>query len=137
MYLDKLVGYLIEQLKSHHLFGKINVIFTSDHGMESSNESIFLNKYVDTSLFETFGGYAVMSIFLRDASNKNLVYEKLKKIENSQVYKAEDIPEELHVKNNVRIGDILVVAKIGYMLMVDENSSYTLSNLYSYLFFFN
>ena len=65
--LDQTLGYLIEQLKSHHLFDKLNLIITSDHGMESiSNKTvIFLDKHVDTTLFDAYGSRACYSIFVK------------------------------------------------------------------------
>jgi len=65
--LDKTLGYLIEQLKTHHLFDKLNLIITSDHGMEAiSNKTvIFLDKYVDTTLFDAYGSRACYSIFVK------------------------------------------------------------------------
>jgi hypothetical protein len=61
-------------------------------------------------------------------ANLEFVYEKLKKIENAIVYKREDIPSELRIKNNVRVGDLMVIAKIGYTLWSDANHTYSLSN---------
>jgi predicted AlkP superfamily pyrophosphatase or phosphodiesterase len=65
--LDKTLGYLIEQLKAHHLYDKLNLIITSDHGMEAiSNKTvIFLDKYVDTTLFDAYGSRACYSIFVK------------------------------------------------------------------------
>lgn len=39
------------------------------------------------------------------------------------VYKREDIPKELNIKDNKRVGDIMVIAEPGYMLM-KPNESY-------------
>jgi predicted AlkP superfamily pyrophosphatase or phosphodiesterase len=125
--MDCVLGYLIEQLKSHHLIDKLNVILTSDHGMEKSVADIYLASFVDTSLFDTYGSYAAMNLFLKKDSDKQAVFEKLSKIENAIVYKREDIPSELFVKNNVRTGDIMVIARRGYMLFVDKSYSYTMS----------
>jgi hypothetical protein len=63
-------------------------------------------------------------IFLFEASDKNQVYEKLKKIEHADVYLKEDVPEELHIKNNVRSGDIMIIAKLGYLLFPSKSHSY-------------
>lgn len=65
--LDQTLGYLIEQLKSHHLFDKLNLIITSDHGMDTiSNKTvIFLDSHVDTNLFDAYGSRACYSIFVK------------------------------------------------------------------------
>ena len=51
-FLDCVIGYLIAQLKSHHLFDKLNVIMTSDHGMADAknNVNVYLDSYLDYNL---------------------------------------------------------------------------------------
>jgi hypothetical protein len=63
----------------------------------------------------------------------------LKKVRNIDVYTKQDIPENLHYKNNVRIGDLIVVTKIGYALYISNQSvNWTLnSKLYYKLFLMN
>jgi ectonucleotide pyrophosphatase/phosphodiesterase family protein 5 len=66
--LDNLLGYLIEKLKLNNLLDKLNLIITSDHGMESTsvNGSIYLDKYVNIELFEIYGSDAVKHLFLKN-----------------------------------------------------------------------
>lgn len=139
--LDEDLGYLIDQLKSHHLYDKINLIITSDHGMESISEKtvIFLEEHVDTNLFNAYGSRACYSIFLKNGnfqifykikkkiiltkisvSNANLVIDKLKKIQNIDVYRKNEIPDQLKYKVNSRIGEIVIVAHIGYAIYVNK-----------------
>lgn len=72
MYLDNVLGYLIGELKSHHLFDKLNLIITSDHGMETISEktAIFLDTLIDVSLFDAYGSRACYSIFVKNCNNK-------------------------------------------------------------------
>ena len=73
--LDQTLAYLITKLKTNDLFDKINLIITSDHGMEtiaSKEKAVYLDKYVNTSLFDAFGSSAVYDIFLKNSKyNKN------------------------------------------------------------------
>ena len=71
--MDQTLGYLLDQLKSHHLFDKLNLIVTSDHGMESiSNKTvIFLDTHVDTKLFDAYGSRACYSIFVKKGRLKS------------------------------------------------------------------
>lgn len=46
----------------------------------------------------------------------------LKKVENIDVYKKQEIPDNLHYKNNVRIGELIVVTKIGYALYISNQT---------------
>ena len=70
--LDKTLGYLIEQLKANDLFDKMNLIITSDHGMEEITEktAIFLDSYIDTELFDAFGSRACYSLFVKNGKEK-------------------------------------------------------------------
>ena len=68
--IDDTLGYLIEQLKSHHLFDKLNLIVTSDHGMNtiSNNTVIFLDSYINTNLFDAYGSRACYSLFVKKSN---------------------------------------------------------------------
>lgn len=50
------------------------------------------------------------------------VYTKLKQAQNVDVYKHDEVPQDLHYKNNPRVGDIVVVAHIGYSLQPHQDS---------------
>ena len=65
--IDQTLGYLIDQLKSHHLFDKLNLIITSDHGMNTISNStvIFLDSFIDTKLFDAYGSRACYSLFVK------------------------------------------------------------------------
>lgn len=68
LYLNDILGYLIDQLKSHHLFDKLNLIITSDHGMDTISEqkAIFLDTLIDVSLFNAYGSRACYSVFVKN-----------------------------------------------------------------------
>ncbi|CAF0741783.1 unnamed protein product [Brachionus calyciflorus] len=120
--LDGDLGYLLDQLKSHHLFDKVNLIITSDHGMDSISEKtvIFLEDYIDDNLYDAYGSRACYSIFVKDATNIELVYQKFKAIKNIDVYKKDEIPESLRYKYNVRIGDMILVSHLGYAMYLKK-----------------
>lgn len=131
MYLDNVLGYLIGELKSHHLFDKLNLIITSDHGMETISEktAIFLDTLIDVSLFDAYGSRACYSIFVKNSSNVEKVYNQLKSVKNIDVYMKKDIPESLHYKNNVRIGDMIIVANLGHPIYIhNQTVNWTINN---------
>ena len=69
-YLDEILGYLINKLKTNYLFDKLNLIVTADHGMETVNvntRSIYLNTVVDVNLFDAHGSNVVSSLFLKNS----------------------------------------------------------------------
>ncbi|RMZ92964.1 ectonucleotide pyrophosphatase phosphodiesterase family member 5 [Brachionus plicatilis] len=116
--LDSNLGYLIDKLKSNKLFDSLNIIITSDHGMQSvqENNNICLEKHVDLNLFDVYGGVVSKNLFLKNYSDMTNVYQKLKNISNLDVYNKSEFPEKYHYKKNNRFGDILIVAKLGYII---------------------
>ncbi|CAF0706694.1 unnamed protein product [Brachionus calyciflorus] len=129
--LDEELGYMIEQLRKHDLFDNLNLIITSDHGMDtiSNKTAIFLDNYIDTSLFKAYGSRACYNIFLNQQTDLDYVYKTLKTIPNIDIYLKADIPERFNYKKNSRIGDILLVTKIGHAVYVNkEPVNWTINN---------
>ena len=60
--LDGVVGYLLTKLRQSNLISKLNVIITSDHGMQYFDKVIELDSCVDGSLYRNFGNGPVMNI---------------------------------------------------------------------------
>jgi predicted AlkP superfamily pyrophosphatase or phosphodiesterase len=56
---------MINSLQKMGLYEDINIIITSDHGMDTANEdkSIDLSDYVDISKFRSYGGLTQINIF--------------------------------------------------------------------------
>jgi hypothetical protein len=46
------------------------------------------------------------------------IYIKLKTIDNIIVFKKPNIPDSLNYKQNVRVGDLVLIAKLGYTIHV-------------------
>lgn len=65
------------------------------------------------------------SLFL--ASNLDFVYAKLKQIKNVNVFKRDEIPDYFNYKHNVRVGDLLVAASLGYTIYLNSTTN-TLRN---------
>jgi predicted AlkP superfamily pyrophosphatase or phosphodiesterase len=65
---DYVIGYLIQKLKMVGLYDQMNIIITSDHGMDTATEdhSLNLNEYVDISKFNSYGGLTQINIFPHD-----------------------------------------------------------------------
>jgi len=122
---DQNLGYLITQLKKLNLFEQLNLIITSDHGMQQiSNETaIFLSSYVNTDLFEAYGGVVNLNLFIKNSSNLDFVYAKLKQIKNVNVFKRDEIPDYFNYKHNVRVGDLLVAASLGYTIYLNSTTN--------------
>ena len=65
--MDDVLGYLIQSLRSNGLYDKLNLIITSDHGMDtiSKETAIFLDSHIDTDLFNAYGSRACYSLFIK------------------------------------------------------------------------
>ncbi|CAF3586320.1 unnamed protein product [Adineta steineri] len=118
--IDNYVGQLLQIVDSdEYLKTHLNVIVTSDHGMHDVDKTrrIRLERYIDTSLFSAYGGNSFANIFVKNISDIDRIYQNLSVIPNYEVYKKSQIPDEYHYRSNVRIGDILIVGKVGYEII--------------------
>ena len=70
---DSIMGYLIERLKQVGLFEDMNIILTSDHGMDTAEfeKSIDLSDFTDTTKFKSYGGLTQINIFPNDRKSFN------------------------------------------------------------------
>jgi predicted AlkP superfamily pyrophosphatase or phosphodiesterase len=67
---DNYLGQLLQIIdKNDYLKTNLNVIITSDHGMQAieKNHTIILENYVDTSLFSAYGSRAFINIFVHSS----------------------------------------------------------------------
>lgn len=115
---DKALGYLVDELKRTGLWGKINILLTSDHGMASTSEEriIFLDDIINMDDVTVYDWNPVAMIQPKEGK-KEEIYNTFKKVENNfRVFKKEDIPEHYRVKNHYRVPEIMVLADVGYTL---------------------
>jgi len=130
-YVDATLGYFLNQLKKNNLFQETNLIVTSDHGMEEISEktAIFLDNHIDTNLFDAFGSRACYSLFVKNETNIDYVYKTLKTIENISVLTKHEVPKHYHYKKNIRIGDIVIITKLGWGVYIEKHAiNWTINN---------
>jgi ectonucleotide pyrophosphatase/phosphodiesterase family protein 5 len=60
--LDAGLGYLLDALEKHGLLHGMNIIITSDHGMAPLKGNIYLDEFVNSSLFMSYGGSPVRHV---------------------------------------------------------------------------
>lgn len=115
-----ITGYLLDQLRQVDLLDEVNVIVTSDHGMTAYNTSNFINfdDIVNASTYEVFSGNKAFFTIQPHPGKESYVYDSLKeaatKTKLFEVYKKEDVPDDLHFKYNRRIGSIVGLLKEGW-----------------------
>jgi ectonucleotide pyrophosphatase/phosphodiesterase family member 5 len=68
---DYILGYLIQQLKYYGLYDQMNIIITSDHGMDTATPDKAINfcDYVDITKFNSYGGLTQINIFPKDRNH--------------------------------------------------------------------
>ncbi|KAL7873079.1 hypothetical protein AOLI_G00121500 [Acnodon oligacanthus] len=115
---DDDVGLLMEQLNQTGLWGKINVIITSDHGMVQCSQGrlIQLDQCVNRSSYIVVDLTPVAAIIpLIEPSD---LYKKLSNCNiHMKAYMKDAIPDSLHYKNNERIQPIILVADEGWTIV--------------------
>ena len=116
-----ITGYLLDQLRRVDLLDEVNIIVTSDHGMTAYNtsNSINLDDIVNASAYEAWSGnMAFFTIQPHPGNESYAVYDSLKEAARKsklfEVYKKEEVPDDLHFKYNRRIGSIVGLLKEGW-----------------------
>ena len=115
-----ITGYLLDQLRQVDLLDEVNIIVTSDHGMTAYNTSNFINfdDIVNASSYDAFSLNKAFFTIQPHSGNDSYVYDSLKeaarKTKLFEVYKKEDVPDDLHFKHNRRIGSIVGLLKEGW-----------------------
>lgn len=115
---DKVISRLVDGLRQRKIYGKVNLIFFSDHGMAAVDKSrtAILDEYFDLALAQNILWTGeIVQIFPKDGQ-KEVIAEKLKGIVNAKCWRKEDIPERLHYKDGPRVAPIICSADEGAML---------------------
>lgn len=117
--LDNSIGYLLDKFDSHNLWGRVNLIVTSDHGMTGID---YVNKFIDirnyvnmTNIIRTVESGPVMHIQPVDGKEDEVI-QSLYNVRHMTAYKKVDIPERWHFKNNRRVMPIFLLADEGWLI---------------------
>lgn len=117
-YADSLMGYLIQTMKKKELWGKLDVMIVSDHGMSSISRDkiVLMDDYFDVNDVEVISSSPVVMLNTKPGKLES-VYSSLKANENHfKVYKKDELPERYHLKNHRRIPELILVADLGYTI---------------------
>ncbi|KAH9425488.1 hypothetical protein DERP_006096 [Dermatophagoides pteronyssinus] len=132
--IDKVVGYFQQQLLKMNLAHLTNVIYLSDHGMSEirSERSLYIDKcdkYYPGLKYELYGSSPTWSAI--PISAPKLSSQKSSELAKSvrdalndcshkyyngkfSVYLQEEIADEFHYKNNIRILPLFIISEEGY-----------------------
>jgi predicted AlkP superfamily pyrophosphatase or phosphodiesterase len=117
---DREVGRLVRGLKARGVFGRVNLIVVSDHGMAAVDlaDAVVLDEIFDPALAErVFWTPEIVSIFPR-AGKEEEIYTALKTglPPQAKVYRKSEVPERLHYRDSPRIAPLLVLPAEGWTL---------------------
>ncbi|XP_054721389.1 glycerophosphocholine cholinephosphodiesterase ENPP6-like [Uloborus diversus] len=109
-----------EEYANYWVWGKVNLIVVSDHGMTSvdSSKVIDIEKAADIKDIRLMLDRGAVSMLLPERGREDKVYQDLKKanVEGLTVYKKSDIPEHYHFKRHKLVQPLLLVADKGYVI---------------------
>ncbi|RUS81015.1 hypothetical protein EGW08_011220 [Elysia chlorotica] len=132
--LDKVVGYLLDQLEAKHLLNDLNIIITSDHGFSSTPKEIAINldDFIDASSYTLTGLTPIANIWPHEGKLEE-VFQNLTvgaaQTGNFTVFKRENVPAHFYYSKNRRIPPVLAVAKDHFSFVTDkEPMPYNLGN---------
>uniref|UniRef100_A0A8C3FVN8 Ectonucleotide pyrophosphatase/phosphodiesterase 7 n=1 Tax=Chrysemys picta bellii TaxID=8478 RepID=A0A8C3FVN8_CHRPI len=118
---DRAVGYLRRSIKDNGLESTLNLIITSDHGMETviKENEIYLRTVQNFSFqdiqFELLD-YGPNGLLVPKANKLDQVYQALKNAHPKlHVYKKEEFPKRFHYANNTRLTPLMVYSDPGYL----------------------
>ncbi|KAM4601706.1 bis(5'-adenosyl)-triphosphatase enpp4 [Polymixia lowei] len=115
---DDNIGLLMSELKQAGLWGKVNVLVTSDHGMAqcSADRIIRLDDCLPPNDYRLVDLTPVAALIPN--RDPQAVFSQLKKCHpHMTAYQKKAIPDRLHYRNSQRIQPIILVADEGWTIV--------------------
>lgn len=119
---DDNIGLLMSELKRSGLWGRINVLITSDHGMAqcSAERLIRLDDCLHPDNYTLVDLTPVAALIPK--TDPDAVFTLLSKChDHMTAYLKKAIPDRLHYKNNERVQQIILIADEGWTIVQRGN----------------
>ncbi|NXE41942.1 ENPP7 phosphodiesterase, partial [Ptilorrhoa leucosticta] len=119
---DRTIGYLRQRIRESGLESNLNLIITSDHGMETvikTNEILIrtVNNFTFKDLDFDLLDYGPNGLLVPKEGKLEHVYSVLKNAHPKlHVYKKEEFPKRFHYANHSRITPLLLYGDPGYVI---------------------
>jgi len=117
---DRLMGYLKTKLEEANLWGEINIIVVSDHGMAdlSADKVIFIDELIDLGRIQMVD-WTPVAMFNPEPEYLDEAVSVLKQHESKgfRVFKKENLPERYHLKNHPRTPAVIMISDPGYTIL--------------------
>ncbi len=120
--LDHLLGYFMDQLEAHPLGKKVNVIVTSDHGMESISEerSLYFEDYLKEEWIQyALGGNPIWNILAAEGCQDS-IFRALDTVQGLSIFRNPEVPKSLSYGTNERCLDFTVLADSSYSILESQ-----------------
>ena len=114
---DSLIGHLYKRLRHHHLNKSVNLIVLSDHGMAwvDSTHAVKVSHLLKSEWVRDIVGEIPACIYANPGCTDSIYYA-LKDIPHARVWRKNEVPSYLHYGTSPRIGDVVVLPDIGYVV---------------------
>lgn len=118
---DDAIGLLIAGLKQQNLYGNVNLILVSDHGMAAvpAEQVIIVDRLFDTSkAMLTLWTPEIVSIFPK-MGELEAIYQQLSSNlpDSAKVYRKEELPARWHYQQSKRVAPLLIIPEPGWRLL--------------------
>jgi predicted AlkP superfamily pyrophosphatase or phosphodiesterase len=122
-HLDSVLGFLISGLKQLNLTDSVNLIIVSDHGMTNVNSKKVINieEIIGSEKIKIFGKGSSMHLFGNKEDLEEAYLKLVKNQNNYRVYRRAEIPEYFNFRHNSLIGDIFILADMGWSLTTNKD----------------
>ncbi|WP_240473070.1 ectonucleotide pyrophosphatase/phosphodiesterase [Arsukibacterium perlucidum] len=118
---DQAIGQLIAGLKAQNLYGQVNLLLVSDHGMAAvpPEQVIVVDSLFDSSKAAlSLWTPEIVSIFPK-AGELESIYQQLSAglPASARVYRKTDLPDRWHYQQSKRVAPLLIIPEPGWRLM--------------------
>lgn len=118
---DAAVALLVEGLKQRGLYGKLDLMLVSDHGMAAVPRSqviVLDQKFDPSNAALVLWTPEIVSIFPKPGQLDNIYLQLQQSLPaQAKVYKKSQLPARWHYQNSKRIAPLLVIPEPGWRLM--------------------
>ncbi len=125
-YLDSLLGVFCRKINALPHADRINLVFTSDHGMAEISEAKVIDLFEiipEAWVEQVIGGNPNYNILAKEEFVDS-VFNLLQTVENLKAWKNPELPASLHYGTNPKTLDITVVANINWSIHWKRRSKY-------------
>ncbi len=122
-FVDSVLGYLINGITQLNLKDSVNLIVVSDHGMTKteSENTINVEEIISNNKIKIFGKGSSMNLYGAKDELEEAYLKLVQNKKNYNVYKRTEIPDYFNFKNNHLIGEVFILADVGWSLITNKD----------------